>query len=470
MNELYTYDQMNQLTTMQRGVLNAAGDTVSSKTFGEQFTFDMTSNRLNYKQNANGDGTFEVNQTRTHNTANEIQTISGGNTLVSYDRNGCMTKVPKPLDGTTAYTLVYDAWNRLAQVKDDTTVVATYVYDARNHRIKKTVGTVVTLSYFNQNWQEIESIAAGVTTTHVYGIRYIDDIISRTSGSETLHTVQDPNWNLCALVNPSGTVMERITYDSFGRPTFRDANFAAKTVSSYGWSKTFTGQVYDVETGLMLYRNRYYHTGLGRFITRDPIGYDANDVNLYRYVFNWPVRYTDYIGLWGADVHHDMTAVWMYHNGCTYNRGREIADANEETDSLLKWGNISPYPYVGDQGWHFNRNPAGELDSRLHHERENLAATVSECCGQNVHIGEITTLLGNGLHALRDYYAHGDYGRVNLSSDIFVPHNDYGPTLSGIRGNAWAYPDNLNLDAVYPTEDETEKNCGRPAGMAIWTK
>ncbi|MDD3470498.1 MAG: RHS repeat-associated core domain-containing protein, partial [Thermoguttaceae bacterium] len=283
-SELYQYDQMNQLTAMQRGVLNTAGDTVTSKSFEEDFAFDMTGNWLNYKQDANGDGAFEVNQTRTHNLANEILTISGGNTLVSHDRNGCMTKVPKPLDGTTAYTLVYDAWNRLAQVKDDTSVVATYMYDARNHRIKKTVGTVVTLSYFNQNWQEIESIAAGVTTTHVYGIRYIDDIISRTSGSETLYTVQDPNWNVCALVNPSGTVMERITYDSFGKPTFRDASFVAKTASSHNWTKTFTGQVYDVETGLMLYRNRYYHTGLGRFVTRDPVGYDANNVNLYRYV------------------------------------------------------------------------------------------------------------------------------------------------------------------------------------------
>ena len=124
-------------------------------------------NWLNYKQDANGDGAFEVNQTRTHNTATEIQTISGGNTLVSHDRNGWMTKFPKPWNGTDAYTCVYDAWNRMTSIRGSS--VVTYMYDARNHRIKKTVGTVVTLSYFNHNWQEIESIAAGVTTTNVYG-------------------------------------------------------------------------------------------------------------------------------------------------------------------------------------------------------------------------------------------------------------------------------------------------------------
>ncbi len=292
-SELYQYDQMNQLVKLERGALNSSNTAIVSNTFEEDFTYDVTGNWLNYKQDANGDGTFEVNQTRTHNAANEILTISGGNTLVSHDRNGCMTKVPKPLDGTSGYTLVYDAWNRLISVSDGDTVVATYVYDARNHRIKKTVGNTVTLSYFNRNWQEVESTTAGVTTTYVYGLRYIDDIICRTTSNngniQTLYAVQDANWNVVALVTPSDSVAERMTYDSFGRVTFRDASFVAnvsQTTSSYNWTKTFTGQVYDVETGLMLYRNRYYHPDLGRFITRDPIGYDGDSVNLYRYVKN----------------------------------------------------------------------------------------------------------------------------------------------------------------------------------------
>ena len=33
-------------------------------------------------------------------------------------------------------------------------------------------------------------------------------------------------------------------------------------------------------------RNRYYDAGQGRFIQMDPIGYEANDVNFYRYVAN----------------------------------------------------------------------------------------------------------------------------------------------------------------------------------------
>ncbi len=47
----------------------------------------------------------------------------------------------------------------------------------------------------------------------------------------------------------------------------------------------------------MLYRNRYYSTGLGRFVSRDPIGYRAKDVNLVRFVSKAPIGLNDVYGL-----------------------------------------------------------------------------------------------------------------------------------------------------------------------------
>ncbi len=43
-------------------------------------------------------------------------------------------------------------------------------------------------------------------------------------------------------------VQERYVYDAFG-----NINGLASD-----WNRTFTGQVFDSETGLMLYRNRFY--------------------------------------------------------------------------------------------------------------------------------------------------------------------------------------------------------------------
>jgi hypothetical protein len=40
----------------------------------------------------------------------------------------------------------------------------------------------------------------------------------------------------------------------------------------------------------------YYSPEVGRFISRDPIEYEAEDINLYRYVYNSPIQYTDIDG------------------------------------------------------------------------------------------------------------------------------------------------------------------------------
>src|SRR5213594_1439416 len=44
-------------------------------------------------------------------------------------------------------------------------------------------------------------------------------------------------------------------------------------------------------------RARYYHTDLQRFISEDPIGLAAGDVNFYVYVANNPLSFIDPLGL-----------------------------------------------------------------------------------------------------------------------------------------------------------------------------
>jgi uncharacterized protein RhaS with RHS repeats len=44
-------------------------------------------------------------------------------------------------------------------------------------------------------------------------------------------------------------------------------------------------------------RDRYYNPAIGRFISEDPIGFGGRDFNLYRYVSNNPIKYSDPAGL-----------------------------------------------------------------------------------------------------------------------------------------------------------------------------
>ena len=76
-----------------------------------------------------------------------------------------------------------------------------------------------------------------------------------------------------AVTDDSGTVVERYGYDSHGSWCILNPDGSEKAdqtpVQPYG----FTGRRYDGETGLWYFRSRYFDSGLGRFIGRDPLGY-----------------------------------------------------------------------------------------------------------------------------------------------------------------------------------------------------
>ena len=60
---------------------------------------------------------------------------------------------------------------------------------------------------------------------------------------------------------------------------------------------TYVGGSLNDAGGPNYYRHRMYHAQLGRFVSRDPIGYWANSINLYEYAFDSPTNGTDPSGL-----------------------------------------------------------------------------------------------------------------------------------------------------------------------------
>jgi RHS repeat-associated protein len=128
-------------------------------------------------------------------------------------------------------------------------------------------------------------------------LRYIDDLVLRENGEERLYSLADPNWNVVAICDTSGDIQERYTYDAFGKRNVFDAIFTAKAGTVFNWDRAFTGQVIDIETGLMLYRKRYYSTNIGRFISKDPLEYRVGEINTFRYVCNNATNLLDQFGL-----------------------------------------------------------------------------------------------------------------------------------------------------------------------------
>jgi RHS repeat-associated protein len=88
----------------------------------------------------------------------------------------------------------------------------------------------------------------------------------------------------------TATLVDHIRYDSFGR-------VLSESNATIGDRFKYTGREYDAATGLYYYRARYYDPATGRFLSQDPIGFEGEDENLYRYVGNAPTGFTDPLGL-----------------------------------------------------------------------------------------------------------------------------------------------------------------------------
>ena len=114
-----------------------------------------------------------------------------------------------------------------------------------------------------------------------------DDASEPGSGTAR-EIVTDRLGSILAEVEPAtGTVAARASNDSFG------ARMATGEAGRYG----FTGREHDAESGLIYFRARTYDPAAGLFLQRDPLGFGGGDINLYAYVWNDPLNWTDPSGL-----------------------------------------------------------------------------------------------------------------------------------------------------------------------------
>jgi len=308
-DELYAYDGVQRLQDMARGTLNSGKTALTSETFAQCWTLDATGNWTGFREDDNGDGTWDLVQTRTASEVNEITNLSestGPSWITpAYNRAGNMTTMPKVADPTTAQTCTYDAWNRLVKVAEGSDTVSEYAYDGAKRRILQKTYTGGSLTdtrhlYYTEPsiWQVLEERVGSSTDAErqfVWGLRYIDDLVLRDRETERLYAMQDANWNVTGITDGLGAVQERYAYAAYGSPVFLSDVFVPQT-AAFDWESLYCGYRYEVGSGLFQVRNRVYHPVLGVWIQRDPLG-SAPDVNYVRYCNSQPIYNTDSEGL-----------------------------------------------------------------------------------------------------------------------------------------------------------------------------
>jgi RHS repeat-associated protein len=223
-------------------------------------------------------------------TANNLNqyTMVGGNNL-SYDAKGNLQTVP-------GWTYQYDAQNRLLSVSSVSSVVQ-FSYDARNRCVARTVNGGTTYLIYD-DWSLIaERDATGTQLAKYIHGATIDELLTRITSTNTVYYHHDGLGSTIALTDNTGSLAESYTYDVFGTPSIFDANGISLPSSIFANRFLYTGREYLADIGLYDYRNRFYSPWLGRFLQTDPIGFDAKDANLYRYVGNNVSQMIDPSGL-----------------------------------------------------------------------------------------------------------------------------------------------------------------------------
>ncbi len=116
-----------------------------------------------------------------------------------------------------------------------------------------------------------------------------------TTGAGAYYYTRDHLGSVREVVDGAGQVQSRYAYDPYGRRTAMQENQQAP----FG----FTGHYLHPASGLYLALHRPLDSGLGRWLSRDPLGEEAG-FNLYGYAGNDPVNQIDPLG----NLHGRFTA------------------------------------------------------------------------------------------------------------------------------------------------------------------
>ena len=370
----------------------------------------------------------------------------------TYDYNGNMTT---DFDGSI---YLYDAQNRLLTASKNG-VIMTFTYDGLNRQVSRSVTGQPTAYNVWDGWDLIEEYYADGTITAAY-LYDADGLVKNlTSGNYYYH---DGSGSTSHLTDATGHLLEWYRYDLQGTPVFYDASDQQISGSAFGVRHLFTGQQWYSDIGLYDLRNRFYSPDLGRFLQPDPIDFDGDATNLYRYCGNNPVNLMDPSGLWqftvfGGDGWGVLFTIG--HNSGQWNFGLfggvggglvaslDLADSGTQpagtsinAQGTVGWGN----GFFGARS-SYNVGPAGN--------RLDLTGRVGPFTGgirKNVDTGE-TKLLGPGVtrNVIGGRAGFAGPGYICYLGTGTIPNQTLVPTVpwsgNGTADYGGYYDSNLNL-------------------------
>lgn len=225
--------------------------------------------------------------------------ISYNGSTYSYGASGELQSVVSPSLELTTYS--YNTDGRLIGVSRAGKQVS-YKLDGEGRRIEKKVNGVSSRYYV---WDgslrlvgEMNSVGELLSRYIYVGGEHSPTMMEK--GSERYIFIKDERGSIEKVVNiKSGEVVEEISYGDWG-------NIKSDSNADFQPFR-YAGGLYDSDTGLIRFGVRDYDPTIGRWTSKDPIGFAGGDTNFYGYVANDPINFIDPMGLWRwpGDIYDD---------------------------------------------------------------------------------------------------------------------------------------------------------------------
>jgi RHS repeat-associated protein len=288
--QAYAYDSLNRL--------KSAEETISGQTSWKQtFTFDRYGNRRFDESNtttlpkdcieAGHPAVCEAMRPIVNPSVNAANNRLNG---YAFDAAGNTTV---DVEGRT---FIYDAENKQVKVEtidhngNTVATVGEYEYDGDGKRVKKYVPSTGDVRIFVYD-------ASGKL------IGEYSTITADPQDAKTSYLTTDHLGSPRVLTGQLGEVISRRDFHPFGEEIATAERTAALGYQPDALRQKFTGYVRDAETGLEFAEARYLASGMGRFLSPDPLPGKKNAPqtwNPYAYVENNPLNLVDPLGTTGV--------------------------------------------------------------------------------------------------------------------------------------------------------------------------
>ena len=273
--ETYRYDRLYRLQ-------GAFSPTSALETYG----YNRTGDRISKNGSALATGLYTY-------AAGTHRLTGTGNQLRTNDANGNMLTSTV---GGSSYAFIYDARNRLAQVKSNGATAATYQNNALGQRLVK-VTPAGTERYIYDEAGHLLAEYGLTNRDYIWAgdlpVAVIDNTISGSVTTSTVNYITADQLDTPrAVSNAAGATIWSWAYqtNAFGEK-------APAATGTYVLNLRFSGQYFDAETGTSYNYFRNYEPATGRYVQSDPMGL-MGGMSTFGYVKNNPLSYSDSFGLW----------------------------------------------------------------------------------------------------------------------------------------------------------------------------